>query len=334
MLRWVALCALAFVWGCHGGKPSAVGAADSASAKASADDPTGIEVRNAPKPDESESTGLVRAGRKLVADRAYVLGPTLHPGWADVLEAPRSDARRIAQAIVGEELLVLQRVGAWCEVVRDRDETWRGWMPATQACPGGREFRKSRERGPLIMVVQAPGVRTEGGSVIPFGAVLPADTTRAVTVRLPDDKIVTLPRVSVTTARALPLMKAIEAAKGFRQTNYQWGGNSPEAIDSEGLIAVIFGATGARLPRDSRRLRDAGVAVEDSTKWRPGDVIFYSTFDPDRAIPVVMLADRATFLYASPSAGVSVGYFDQMRNRSVLAARRYISDPRKIGRSL
>lgn len=67
--------------------------------------------------------------------------------------------------------------------------------------------------------------------------------------------------------------KIVTTAARFLGTPYLWGGLTPFGYDCSGLVQMVFGFYGIRLPRDSKDQRKEGVPVERSA-LQPGDLVF------------------------------------------------------------
>jgi len=67
--------------------------------------------------------------------------------------------------------------------------------------------------------------------------------------------------------------KIVATAARFLGTPYLWGGLTPFGYDCSGLVQMVFGFYGIKLPRDSKDQRNEGVPVERA-ELQPGDLIF------------------------------------------------------------
>jgi len=67
--------------------------------------------------------------------------------------------------------------------------------------------------------------------------------------------------------------KIVSTASRFLGTPYLWGGLTPFGYDCSGLVQMVFGFYGIKLPRDSKDQRNAGEPVERD-KLEAGDLIF------------------------------------------------------------
>jgi len=127
---------------------------------------------------------------------------------------------------------------------------------------------------------------------------------------------------AVFAENGLPMTTIIERAKLFRRIPFEQGANTQEAMDGAGFVYLLHRAAGIPVPRDINSLMKAGIGVAAGV-WRPGDVIFFSGFDPDEPWVGLLLDDGQTYLAATPAGGVSVGLVEQMRNWKIVAVRRF-----------
>jgi cell wall-associated NlpC family hydrolase len=267
-----------------------------------------------------DAQGLVRPG---AGDRGVVVGSD-GVNWCDLFRLPDVASTRVAQALVGDTVRVRRHQGAWSEVEAADGIAWAGWMSAACVTRGQADFSREIAAGPWFVVVAAPMLHTPLGD-LPFGAVLPdvskAGTTR---VRLPDGRVVSVDADAVRARGAVSLDEALKRAQRFLRAPYQQGANTVEAMDAAGLVQLIFRVVGRPLPRGVDALQRAGQNVLRD-QMRAGDVIFFSTFDATQPHAVILLDTGRTFLEASPASGVNLGLMEQMRNRSIVAVRRYAS---------
>lgn len=110
-------------------------------------------------------------------------------------------------------------------------------------------------------------------------------------------------------SRAYRASQIVETARGFKGTQYRFGGMSRSGIDCSGLIFLAFKQNGIDLPRVSKEQSKTGKKIPlDEVK--PGDLIFFSRVKGSRKVTHVgMITDRVDrktilFIHASSSRGV------------------------------
>lgn len=265
------------------------------------------------------------AARPAMGDLGVVVGSG-QTNWCDVFQSPDTASDRLAQALVGDAARVRQHLGAWSEAESENGEAWSGWISAACVARGEARFRREMSGGPWFVVVTAPVLHTTLGD-IPFGAVLP-DVSEAgkARLRLPDGRVVAVDANSVRARGEVKLEEALTRVRQFLRAPYQRGANTVEAMDAAGLVQLVFRVVGRTLPRTVNALQRAGQDVPRGD-MRAGDVVFFGTFDETHPHAVILLDAGKTFLEASPASGVNLGLMEQMRNRSIVAVRRYVSPP-------
>jgi gamma-D-glutamyl-L-lysine dipeptidyl-peptidase len=92
---------------------------------------------------------------------------------------------------------------------------------------------------------------------------------------------------------------AVEAARAFLGTPYEWGGMSERGIDCSGLVHMAYRRTGRLVPRDAHEQEDAGEHVEEP---RPGDLVTYG--DAARADHTAFWLGGGRILHATNREGV------------------------------
>jgi cell wall-associated NlpC family hydrolase len=256
-------------------------------------------------------------------EAGFVLGSKESGLWADIYRNPDASSERISQALVGDCVKVRRLQNGWAEVQLYDYATWTGWMRSENLCKGDNAFRKSYA-GTKWVVVKAPGVRINESLFMPYAAVLPkCEGLEDPCGLLPDGRKIRFNVGEVKSAGSITLREALESAKGLRHLRYERGANTLDAVDAAGLIFLLFRVANIQVPRDATELMQGGAAVSHSS-LKQGDIVFYSTFDSKQPHPVILLDEGTTFLEASPASGVNLGLTEQMRNREIVAIRRYM----------
>jgi gamma-D-glutamyl-L-lysine dipeptidyl-peptidase len=70
---------------------------------------------------------------------------------------------------------------------------------------------------------------------------------------------------------------AVDEARRYLGTRYEWGGLTAAGIDCSGLVHMAYRNLGRLMPRDADQQEDAGREVDDP---QPGDLVTYG--EPDK----------------------------------------------------
>jgi hypothetical protein len=260
---------------------------------------------------------------------ALVFGVWERGGWSDIFAEPSATSIRLSQSLIGDQVKVLTQQGSWSKVEIISQGNIKGWISTAQLTAGSAKVRQAFNERKMLFVVATPGILAEEDFFVPFGSILPlldsADPEKPHLL-LPDGSQIFVEGKQVRPVdQPLSLTDALERLKSFRQVSYENGANSGLAMDAPGLIYLLFRAVGLSVPRTIEDLQKAGEKVS-MAEARAGDVIFFSTFNPDQLRPVILL-DNNTFIEASPARGVGLGLLEQMRNHTIIEVRRYVDGP-------
>jgi cell wall-associated NlpC family hydrolase len=127
--------------------------------------------------------------------------------------------------------------------------------------------------------------------------------------------------------------RVVPTAEQYIGTPYRYGGTSPSTgFDCSGFVQYVYGLQGVSLPRTSRQMAGAGVAVNPSTRSLAiGDLMLFS--QGGRISHVAIYAGNGRFIHSS-SSGSGVRYDDLSSRRGkwfadhMIAARRVAGDGR------
>lgn len=98
--------------------------------------------------------------------------------------------------------------------------------------------------------------------------------------------------------------RIISAGYSVIGTPYVFGGTSPYGFDCSGFTQYAFRAAGVAIPRTADAQMDYGRRVPID-HLRPGDLVFYSTYEPG-ASHVGIYLGNGNFLHTGSSTGVTV----------------------------
>jgi hypothetical protein len=139
-----------------------------------------------------------------------------------------------------------------------------------------------------------------------------------------------------TTSASGAARRVVPAAERYIGVPYLYGGTSPESgFDCSGFVQYVYGQQGVDLPRTSRQMAGAGIAVDPSRRsLAVGDLMLFS--QGGRISHVAIYAGNGRFIHSS-SSGKGVRYDDLGTRRGkwfadhMVAARRVSGDSRIFG---
>jgi len=291
--------------------------------------------------DVSVATVWVSPASPRPIDRPALANPVNLAAWNRSLTTPARlglVGRVQTQALLGDAVRVLARRGAWTRVaVLDQPTPlnragYPGWVPTRQlrADPGF-----GRRLAGLVAVVTQPTARlrlAHSSLQVSFGTRLPvlADADGEVRVATPSRASAQLPATAVRVSGsgldvAIPTGGQIVAtARRFLGVRYLWGGTSAFGFDCSGLVNLVYRTDGLVIPRDADAQARAGRPVARAA-LAPGDLVFFATDPPSRAVThVALYAGHGRLIQAPDSAGsVQVVALSALAGEYV-TARRYL----------
>ncbi|KEK23101.1 C40 family peptidase [Bacillus gaemokensis] len=197
------------------------------------------------------------------------------------------------QALLGQEVTIVEEQGEWVKVVVHGQPTPRnaegypGWMPAKQLTYN-QEFADKNSQ-PFVLITKPTAILYINPSdkykslEVSYNTRLPllSEDTISYRVLLPNGQKAWLRKQDgavYTSQNEIPVPTGddlVNTGKLFLGLPYIWAGTSGFGFDCSGFTHTIYKSHGITIPRDSGPQSKAGIAVEKENLQK-GDLIFFA----------------------------------------------------------
>lgn len=224
---------------------------------------------NAFRPDlgDARLRGAVAAERYVEGEAGEIATPV-----APVRKAPRGEAMRTTEALLGERVKVFERAGGWCWVQLERDGYVGYVEEAAVAAPDTRR-PTHRIAVPRSFVYPDANLKSEPARPVFLNGLVRVAETGEAWSRLQGGGWIFTRHIRPAD---LAEPDAVAVAERFVGVPYLWGGKTHGGLDCSGLVQVALQAAGLDCPRDTDMMERAlgGPASLEDDRQR-GDLVFW-----------------------------------------------------------
>jgi NlpC/P60 family/Bacterial dipeptidyl-peptidase Sh3 domain len=220
--------------------------------------------------------------------------PMMRTGIAPVTEIhaePHLSSMPVSALMHGEEFAVLDVAGEWAWGYCLHDD-YLGYLRFADL---GDDFTATHIVSvPATLLVARPDIKAPVLARYPMGAqIVCGDLTECGKFLACENGFVPVIHVSEISKVAGSPASLAESLVG---TPYSWGGRSGDAIDCSGLIQLVFGLKGIKLPRDAdMQMASFGEEIPENERLKRDDLVFFPGH-------VGIMADNEYIIHANAAA--------------------------------